>query len=57
MIALESVPLARALKESTTDGNTRQLSAVLEDQWYLLAPLHWPVQPRVGQFVVVGLYR
>lgn len=57
LIALESVPFARALEQTVTDGHARRFGAVLEDEWYLLAPIHWPVRPRVGHFVVVGLYR
>ncbi|UQN09228.1 hypothetical protein [Deinococcus sp. QL22] len=57
LIALEAKPFANALYQATTQGHARKFGTVVGDAWYSVAPIEKHFSSRVGDHVVVGLYR
>ncbi|UQN08642.1 hypothetical protein [Deinococcus sp. QL22] len=55
LIAVNAVPFANARRQALAQG--QEFGAVLEDVWYVLAPINLYFTPRAGEDVVVGLYR
>jgi len=57
VMALEALPFAEVLYQVAAQGQTHHLGTVLADTWYFLRPIEPQFSRRVGQPVVVGLYR
>ncbi|UQN09229.1 hypothetical protein [Deinococcus sp. QL22] len=57
LIAVNAVSFANALRQASAAGTPQELRAVVEDDWYVLAPFNLYSTPRAGEDVVIGLYR
>ncbi|UQN10680.1 hypothetical protein [Deinococcus sp. QL22] len=59
LIAVDAMLFATVFQLAMNDENSPGLGALLEEAWYLLAPIEWQrhVPVRAGESVLVGLYR